>query len=425
MFKRLGIIVAFIFCSLFQNVYAQQDEQPDVNEPSAGNFFGVGARAMGMGGAYIAEANDATALVYNPAGLARVAKIEFSCGLTHQRLRNKSGFFESNSPNFNNSFLQTNTRFSSANIVLPVPTYRGSLVLALGVNRIGSFDKTLEYNNLQEQHNFTRSESGGLYAWSFGGAIDLSPQVSVGAAFNYWSGKYDYSLLVDSSYDRNAVSWSYRWDDAITDHYSGFNAKLGIRVQPNKLLVIGGTIETPVTYTIKEDWIELSDTVFHTPYSDLVQNSNEGNSEYKLTLPFSLGFGTAINMKNLILAGDVTYIDWTQMEYKRFDQRPDANRVIKKVYKDVFRWHIGAEYTFPQIGANLRVGYFQNPFPFKSPWIKSNRRYFTGGIGFLIDQVTTIDVALVHGSWETNDFSKDLASKYTSDQIFVSTAYRF
>jgi hypothetical protein len=45
---------------------------------SAATFLeiGVGARAMGLGGAYAAVANDASALYWNPAGVARVQNIE-------------------------------------------------------------------------------------------------------------------------------------------------------------------------------------------------------------------------------------------------------------------------------------------------------------------------------------------------------------
>jgi len=40
--------------------------------------IGVGARAIGMGGAYTAVADDATALYWNPAGIAGIQKKEFS-----------------------------------------------------------------------------------------------------------------------------------------------------------------------------------------------------------------------------------------------------------------------------------------------------------------------------------------------------------
>ena len=39
---------------------------------------GVGARALGMGGAFVAVADDATATYWNPAGLTKVKKHSFS-----------------------------------------------------------------------------------------------------------------------------------------------------------------------------------------------------------------------------------------------------------------------------------------------------------------------------------------------------------
>lgn len=54
-----------------------------IHAASGASFLkiGVGARALGMGGAYTAVANDATALYWNPGGLARMERKELS--LTH------------------------------------------------------------------------------------------------------------------------------------------------------------------------------------------------------------------------------------------------------------------------------------------------------------------------------------------------------
>ena len=51
-------------------VSAQTDEDP----VGTGALFdiGMGARALGMGGAFVAVADDANALYYNPAGLALI-----------------------------------------------------------------------------------------------------------------------------------------------------------------------------------------------------------------------------------------------------------------------------------------------------------------------------------------------------------------
>jgi hypothetical protein len=424
MIKRLVSIIAVVFSLLLLSFcIANSQDLGVVDEATAGNFFGVGARAMGMGGAYIAVACDATALVYNPAGLARVKRIEFSGGLTHQGLRNKTGdltFVGIQSPgiNFNDGRLQSNTRLSSANIVLPVPTYRGSLVFAFGVNRIKSFDKTMEFSFPADGSSGIESESGGLYMWSFGGAVDISPNVSVGGAFNFFSGTDNYSWLYKGTYSDDSLSFKYKYDDTIKDRYTGFNLKLGVRAQPSKFLIVGGTIESPVTYTINEDWTQTTDEDGDSYY-------DSGSPQYKISLPFSLGLGVALNFNNLILAGDINYADWTQMEYKRLADMAEANRMIKDSYTDVLRWHLGAEYLFPRIGTTLRVGYYQNPLPYKSMWIKKDRNYLTAGVGFLIDQVMTLDLAWVHGSWETNDFNINLAEKYSTNQIFLTTAYHF
>ena len=50
----------------------------DNNHAAAYSRIGVGARALGMGGAFVAVADDPTATVWNPAGLARVEKLAFT-----------------------------------------------------------------------------------------------------------------------------------------------------------------------------------------------------------------------------------------------------------------------------------------------------------------------------------------------------------
>lgn len=411
--KKPVISILFVLCFVFLlPLSAPVGGYDVVDEATAGNFFVVGARALGMGGAHIAVATDATALVYNPAGLARVTRIEFSGGLTHQRV-NTSTRLESYMPFDGNP--QNNTRFSSANVVLPVPTYRGSLVLALGVNRVKSFDKTMQFSaeGVASSQTGIESESGGIYLWSFGGGIDVSPNVSVGAALNLWTGKDNYTWLYESS-DATSVTI---YDDMIKDKYSGFNAKFGFRIQPNKYLVFGGTIDTPVTYTIEEDWTQITEEGGGSDYAYV-------RSEYKISLPFSLGAGIAVQVNNLTLAGDINYTDWTQMEYKRLDDLAEANRQIKAMFTDAVRFHLGAEFLVPQISSSFRAGFYQNPLPYKAQWVEKQRNFFTTGVGFLIDQIMTLDIAWAHGSWELSNFTEGLTEKHTANRIFVSVAYR-
>ncbi|MHB9028944.1 MAG: hypothetical protein ACYC9O_09255, partial [Candidatus Latescibacterota bacterium] len=54
---------------------------PLAQEVVTDNEAGVGARAMGMGGAQIGAVDDVTAVIHNPAALARLKSLEVQLGL--------------------------------------------------------------------------------------------------------------------------------------------------------------------------------------------------------------------------------------------------------------------------------------------------------------------------------------------------------
>ena len=133
--KSYFSILSTLICLLFTNSlsFAQSGVTA---ESSAGSFFGIGGRAVGMSEAVLVSGNDGTAIVYNPAGLVRIKRAELYGALSHEKVENETG-------RFTNDF--TKTRFSSLNLTVPVPTYRGSLVVAFGVNRTKSFDRTFGF----------------------------------------------------------------------------------------------------------------------------------------------------------------------------------------------------------------------------------------------------------------------------------------
>ncbi len=68
MHKKLFLLATFI------SLFISQSNAQTVFAKYAGEFMaiGVGGRALGMGGAFTAVANDITAGYYNPAGLANL-----------------------------------------------------------------------------------------------------------------------------------------------------------------------------------------------------------------------------------------------------------------------------------------------------------------------------------------------------------------
>jgi len=96
----IASLIILINCSFFLN--ASEDGEHAVEFLSAG----VGARALGMGSAFVSVADDATAAYWNPAGLTKVSANAFSAMY--------SDLFQTNSGGFLNSGL---VKYSFANYI--------------------------------------------------------------------------------------------------------------------------------------------------------------------------------------------------------------------------------------------------------------------------------------------------------------------
>ena len=196
--NKLGLMILLIFVFTINISLAEYIEQ--VEEITAGNFFGYGARQMAMGGAGI-MAIDGAALFYNPANLARIPRIEFNFGLSSQRYRDRSSVqsirrevdyrgantqsnigsarfqgFQPISSSTENS--KINTRLNSAIITVPYPTYRGSMVIGVGMTRGINFDRLFRLSHLDTSMagDITalgdEFQSGALTQWGAGIGLD-------------------------------------------------------------------------------------------------------------------------------------------------------------------------------------------------------------------------------------------------------------
>lgn len=128
---------------------------------TAANFLkiGVGARAIGMGGAYVSMADDATAMYWNPAGIARISGAEAL---------------------FNHSEWIADINFDYAALVFAVPA-----VGAFGLNatflRMAEMERTTEYYPEGTGQMF----NAGSYALGVTFARSLTDRFSVGCNLKY------------------------------------------------------------------------------------------------------------------------------------------------------------------------------------------------------------------------------------------------
>lgn len=439
-------VIALIFIApLSQAQYIEQ-----VEEITAGNFFGYGARQMAMGGAGM-MAVDGAALFYNPANLARIPRIEFNLGLSYQKYEDKSTVrtirrevdysstipqSEIHSPRFSGFVPQagtsenskTNTRLNSAILTIPYPTYRGSLVFGLGVVRTANFDRAfkLYHYDLSGAGSIVavgeEFQSGGLIQWGAGFGLDISPRVSFGGALYLYTGKHEY----DWEYSLDSLDYTYSTESLIEDKYLGWNAKMSLAMRLSPVVSLGFGIETPINLNVEEEY-------FGGVY-DYV--------EYDVKRPFVLSSGAALNLNYFELVADIDYTDWSQMTYGDNPDMEAYNNDIKTYYRDVIRFRLGGEYVIADWGLSLRAGYFNDPLPIKKQFINDNRWGYSLGLGFLIDEVMTVDLAFVHGTYNRNsdfiyaaeyDTNDEILNSHnlivdediTYNRLYITTAYRF
>ncbi|HOQ91235.1 MAG TPA: hypothetical protein PLX03_13920, partial [Candidatus Hydrogenedentes bacterium] len=162
---------------------------------SAPNAVGSGARALGMGGAFIAVADDATAASWNPGGLTQLERPEISFVYDFARFRES---VDSDShPELNTDESLSLDGINYLSVAYPFPWTLGgrNFVLSLNYQRKYDFDRTfdLRYSDLAAltggniaaiRARVRYRQEGQLSALSPAFGIELTETLSVGAVLN-------------------------------------------------------------------------------------------------------------------------------------------------------------------------------------------------------------------------------------------------
>jgi len=409
-----GMAAALMAGWFSANISAQQLLDPLlVYEPATENQFMPGGRAAGMGGAQIAAGDDGSALWYNPALLTRIRNIELSGTLSHQRFVNSTNYrgYASSEARVNN------TSFGGLWAMYPVPTEQGGLTLGFSVNRVRSFDRIFRYFNGSFIFPETggEDENGSLWAWSFGGGIEISPKASVGLSVDILDGTDDYSNF--ASY-RDPVDGPIEYSLNITDEYAGISGKIGGVYQASNSLSLGAVIGLPTSISIEQQSSEFLDSAG-------VRYEDYDGASYRYTLPFWFGMGAMLSFADLSIAGDISYVDYTQLRYKSgFADLSRANLTAMEYYNDAVNLHVGVEYLVRTADLRLRAGYFRQPSPFNWFPVNTQPHYFTLGAGILIDRTINLDLALLAGSFEREDRDINTIEEYDTQRFLMTVSYR-
>ena len=401
-----------------------------VEEMAIGKAFGVGARTMGMGGASLALSDDFTALYWNPAGMAQIQKFEMFSSMSHNTAIADTYF---TGDTVKTATSRSQMRLNSIGFVYPFLTRRGGWAVGFGYNRAQNFDDQTAIQGVDPSNGTEFSglaideinaNSGGIGIWSFGTSIYISKRILIGGSLDFWQGnslnELDVTATDIANIDQELAR--FRYQDEIDREYSGIGGRVGLLAHLTDEISLGFTLVSPVELGVDEQWYQSTGAV----YDDGEETSDtvDGVQAFDIERPVEIGAGAAVKLfnKQLILAGDVQFTDWTQTRYDPAPADDISQDNFEEFYATTLQVRLGAEYQIPIIATHIRLGYLRDPIPFRYTEVDTHD-FLTAGVGKIFEDSLKLDVTYVLGGWAQE--RNDVKTEHLTHRVFVSAAYRF
>lgn len=377
--KALVVFVAIVLCGsvAFGSGY-------QINEH--------GARAMGIGGAFVAQATDASAIYFNPAGLAFQKGLRFMAGAT---LILPSSKYTGGS----GTSMESQVFYPPHAYV----TYGMDNGLAFGVGVFAPYGLGTEWPaNWQGRQMAVKTDLQTIYI-NPTVSYKFSDRLAIGVGFSYITANVTLKQRVPTLSALAPIPAPAANDGMITldGDGTGYGFNAGLLYKPTKDLSIG------VSYRSLTD-IEFEGDAKFTDMQALVTFFPGGKGKTTLPLPSTLFAGIAYNFSpDFTLEADFHYVGWK--EYDVLDLnipagpafpltgRPlQAAQQLQKDWENSILLRLGGEYRMNKLALRAGVVYDQTPQPDKSvePMLPdANRIEFVGGLGYKLSSNFSVDAA--------------------------------
>jgi len=370
---------------------------------------GPGSRAGGLGMAFTGIADDITALYYNPAGLAHLARVELNLGLTYLSVAT-----DVSTQGGSNPATITATRLGNLGFALPIPGLK--LTVALGFNQVRSFERRREIfyydSTAASDVKEVLTEEGWLGAWSLGAGYQVSPQLALGGAVDILAGRNLYTKDIDFL-TGSMVDSTYNF--RLTPEYVGVGLNLGILIAPLPAWRIGLLLRSPQEISVEEESDDIS---------------------YKTRATYYFRAGTSLTIGPILISGDLSWFDYSQIRFKSeiydstlvpgSDTHIDisVNNALRTYYASALGYAAGAELLLPLVNAKLRGGYRSEPPINKGSPAKMTQHTLALGFSIIPVQQIKIDAAYNLTTWQRN-LGSDLSETTSAGNVMVNLIYRF
>jgi len=415
----------------------------EVEIPSSFNPVGSGARALGMGGAFIAVADDATAASWNPAGLTQLKYPE--CSLVGAFYHRGEDLTFGTNPEADGSHSISDSNINYLSASYPFEVYNHNMIVSLSYQHLYDFNREWGFiikrnSELQiSDEVWNYEQNGSLTALGLSYAVRVVPQFSLGVTLNFWDDD-----LTPNSWEekyRMASSGTSLFGMPLLENSSrdqehslrGLNFNLGFLWRINYKWTLGGVFKSPFKADVRHRFKE--ETVMELPFPETIYENEIRDEE--MEMPMSYGLGIVYNISdNFSVSADIYRTEWDDCVYKDYegnetspftDRHPDESNIAP-----THQIRIGGEYRFiseeKEYLIPIRAGIFYDPAPGEgSP---DDFYGFALGMGFTKNEWFSLDIAYQYrfgndvGEALAKDF--DFSEDVNEHMVYVSIIwYKF
>lgn len=353
-------------------------------------IFEQGAKAMGMAGAFTAQADDPSAIFHNAAGLAFQHEQDFAVGFTY--IRGLTADFTGADPFPGAGYTAEQEQLSEfpphAYWVRPInPTW------TFGLGVYTPFGLTTEWDS-QFRGRFV-SRLASLQA------IDVNPNVAWQVTPDFGIGFGVIGRFSSVELERNIAAYNFftqtvndvgtlKLDGSLDNEGYGWN--FGVLQKVNNSFSWGFSYRSQITVDYKGD-AKVTQNLTGTPFDAVVGGvlpfGQTFPVETSIDFPDVASFGVAMALgPNSLLEADVNWTGWSNFESLaiNFPGNELPSTVIPERYDDAYNYRLGLRWnSAPNKQWRFGVVYDETPQPEESvsPLLPdSNRLGFTVGYGF-------------------------------------------
>ncbi|HET6330116.1 MAG TPA: outer membrane protein transport protein [Holophagaceae bacterium] len=352
---------------------------------------GAGARATGLGGAFIAVADDATAVSFNPAGLAQLLKPEVSFvgrGLKRDIAYTDVATIAGTRTQLASDSLISTTRFDPLLVSGTVPLRLNGRTLALQLSAqrflpLGESDdrdlvETPASGGSSSELEQSIHQRGQIDLYSFAIAYEASERILLGLSANAWRGAWD----LDSHSSKTTGGSTSFVDFRQSNRLDGMNYNLGLiwRWPTWSLGLVRRT-------GFHGDYTFGTDTLISKGGAPVSRNAPD--ITVGLHWPATTGIGFAYRpAERWLVTADLTHTTWSDARYMTTQRNLnglnffDLDKGTRTPNATDF--HLGTEHLFVTRGGkvvSLRGGVSREPQPVVDAVTSEQRVIYSASLG--------------------------------------------